>query len=151
MTKQQLAAELYAALILKKRNSDCDDAFYSLVDNAPAWMLDAVRAAHDNGEELPNDWRYAFIQKAANTLAENHDWENLPYPEAEVFNHDLIKWLGEFPNAAWYCDQVAEDLPASAFPNLFTRISAGNAYANYETLEAVRTFIENLAEQNAGE
>ena len=155
LTKQQLAEQLCEALILKTRDNSKEfyclkdgsgEAFYCLKDDAPQWMTDAVRACHDNGDELPNDWHYAFISESAATLAASDDWDDLPYPEADIYNHDLIKWLGEFPNAPWYCDQADNEGMTSHDDGIIPRIVVGQAYAKQETLSTLQSFLETLAD-----
>jgi len=137
-TKQQLAGQLREALTLKTR--DNGQTFWALKDNAPEWMTDAIRACHNNGDKLPNDWRYSFVVDAACALAEAQDWDDLPYPEPDIYNHDLIRWLGEFPNAASYCDEARAEF-GGADDNIMTLIQQGQAYAKNETQEALRNFI----------
>lgn len=120
------AKELYDALIIKERANG--EAFYCLADNSPEWMTDAIRACHDDGQELPNDWRYSFIKEAANAIVEGE--ESL---EADIFNPDLIKWLGEFPNAAWYCDEAYDTAC-----DIITMIAIGQGLAKNETLDRLR-------------
>src|ERR1700730_15315183 len=65
-TVQKLAAALSQAFQTKKRNDS--NEFVSLKDGSPDWMTEVVRAAH--GDKLPDDTVYAFIEKAADALAD---------------------------------------------------------------------------------
>ena len=143
--KQQLAAQLSAAFTVKTRTNG--ENFWCLKDDAPAWATGAVRACHDDGSELPNDWRYQFIVDAANTLAESDDWDDLAWPEADVYNHDLIKWLGEFPNADWYCDESDFADYNSEGKGIMDAIGYGQAYAKQETRARLKAFLEQMADQ----
>ena len=61
--RKETAAAFAGAFVRKER--DNGEAFYCLADGSPEWMSDAIRAAHDGGEMLPNDWSYRFAEGMA--------------------------------------------------------------------------------------
>src|SRR5262245_19134289 len=68
-TFQQLATALSRAFVRKTR--DNGESFVSLPDGTPEWMIDLVHEAH--GDMLPDDWRYRFVEMAADNFAESDD------------------------------------------------------------------------------
>jgi hypothetical protein len=67
-TMQSLAAEMSQAFEGAVRPSS-GEHFRKLKDDAPGWMTTVCRKAHDDGELLPDDHRYEFIEQAVDALA----------------------------------------------------------------------------------
>src|SRR5690606_29296090 len=70
-TIQELAREAFEYFVLKERTDG--EAFWTVKDNSPPWVRDMCFKAHDNGEVLPDDWRYRFIVESLETLSECDD------------------------------------------------------------------------------
>jgi hypothetical protein len=62
MAIQLLAAEMSQAFDTAVRPTT-GETFRKLKDDAPSWMIAVCRKAHDDGELLPDEWRYAFIEE----------------------------------------------------------------------------------------
>ncbi len=85
------------------QHKDESDATYVRVkDGAPAWVLDAVRKAHQG--TLPSDWVFAECQAAAERIDEG-DEGALMYGEwitehaegrVDVYTKELFQWATDF-------------------------------------------------------
>lgn len=64
----------------------------TLSDDAPEWLLDAVREAHD--DELPDNWRW---EKCAAIVEAHEEGEDDPFVIAsslvDIYTSDLLRWL----------------------------------------------------------
>lgn len=109
-TIKALAGELYRAFEAKTR--DNGDAFYCLKDGSPEWMTDVIRAAHDNANMLPDDWRYAAIHDAAGIIEDADDLERAGdefADDVDVYNGALLAWAASHLSRMAYCDEAMED------------------------------------------
>jgi hypothetical protein len=107
-TIQTLAAEMAAAFEQAVRING--EAFRKLSDDAPEWMTTVSREAHDGGELLPDDWRYAFIEQAVDALAEHGDADTArDMLEPDVYTSDLTGWLHSRNSRVYYLGEVMEE------------------------------------------
>jgi len=112
-TIQELAAEATSWFETAKRpDATRDDYFVRVKDGAPAWVGELVHAAH-GGLFLPDDWRYQAIRNALEWIAEADEPEDGAGEFAEsavdVYNDELIVWLGSNLNRIGYCDEAASE------------------------------------------
>lgn len=90
-----------------------------LAPDAPEWVLDTVRAAHD--DELPNDWRWNTVRRIWERLDETEgfldlDGYDIDALAIEIADHlvaldtsELAGWLAERPARSGYVDPF--DIP----------------------------------------
>jgi hypothetical protein len=91
------------------RKRDNDAAYTCLVDEAPAWLYDAVQAAH--GDELPNDWRYATCAAIVEALEDQGDGDGVADSLVDVYTYNLLTWLSDNLSRTGYVDEaLAEDV-----------------------------------------
>jgi hypothetical protein len=117
-------------------------------DNEPAAKAcqRLALAAHGDGEMLPDDWRYAFINEALNAIADSSgNFEELEM-EADIYNHELTEWLGSHGQRPSYCDEAVRDGLVSADADMIARISAGQYLEKHEVLDAVLAYLREEAE-----
>lgn len=78
----------------ERKARDNGEVYYTLTDDAPEWLRDAVYEAHDG--EMPNDWRFETCYAI---LACFEDGSTDPGDVADsltdVYNHDLARWLSD--------------------------------------------------------
>lgn len=108
-TLHKLAAKLSRAFETKKRNDGKE--FVCLKDGSPEWMTQAIRSAH--GDKLPDDTTYAFVEKAADALAEASvdadPSDVIAEIEADVYTSDLTEWLHARADHVFYLSEVLEE------------------------------------------
>lgn len=113
-----------------------------LTDDAPDWLKDAVREAHDF--ELPDDWRYATAAAIAVSLDEALDeegvdgwgwdgWDDWVMSTAEalvdVYNTDLARWLAGDVRRGEYVDRSIDEFGATDVgADVFRSIRVGQFY-----------------------
>lgn len=124
---------------------DRDSMIWTLTDDAPEWLTDAVREAHDG--ELPDDWRYETCRRICSELDERETFDvdesnEIADTVTDIYNADLLRWLGGYLTRAEYCDRAAAEYGAPS-DCLFTQIRTGQ-YLCIE--EMVRVLIEAVAE-----
>lgn len=81
--------------VTKQRNNGGE--YVALTDESPAWLLEAVREAHQG--TLPNDWIFAECQAAVEACdkgdineGELYDYVN---GRTEVYTRDLFLWAAD--------------------------------------------------------
>lgn len=85
----------------------------TLVEEAPEWLLDAVREAHDG--EAPNEWRWSRCASLYHAISEGHDIDEECDSLVDIYYTDLFQWLADDPSRRFYCDDViAEGLVSDA-------------------------------------
>ena len=115
------------------------DRFVCLTDDAPEWLTDAVRKAHDG--EFPNDWRYRICSAICDELdAETDDdrISDIADSLVDVYNYELITWAGEHVNRIGDVDEACREYGVADDAGIIDRISLGQ----YVT---IRNMAETLA------
>ena len=135
-TVQELARILADSLTTQERNGK---TITVTKDDKPEWVVDVIHAAH--GNLLPDDWTYEVVGEVAELLADGDDDSDI---EADIYTHDLLQWLAEYPNAAdavdeWY-DETGE--PRGA---LIEQLQQGQYKAKRDIFYAVESALEELA------
>jgi hypothetical protein len=70
------------------------ETFRKLKEGSPDWMIAVCRKAHDDAQLLPDDWRYAFIERAVDALAACEDSEEARTRlEPDIYTSELTDWL----------------------------------------------------------
>jgi len=95
------------------RKRDNGEGFYTLTDDAPEWLRDAVMAAH--GEESPNDWRYDMCDSIADRIDDigdaltDDDAHEIADGLVDIWNAGRTAWLaGDLSRATYVDDAVSE-------------------------------------------
>src|SRR5690606_28493130 len=103
-------------------------------EEAPEWVGDLVRAAHDNANILPDDWRYDRIYQALSYLADtdpdNWDAHEFADQAVDVNTADRLHWLGSHSRRAAYVDEAVDNMgwPGS----IYDAIAYGQFYEAQE-------------------
>ena len=118
--------------------------FVGLTPDAPEWLHDAIREAHEYGEILPNDWVYRVASMTADEInyeLESCDPEQVDPQEvawrladgmaSTCSTPDLFAWLTDYPMAQAYVDEV---LACSHPSSIGTAVRDG--YSNAVTVVA---------------
>lgn len=117
--------------------------FICLADDAPETLSDLVRSIHTAHFFgcMSNDWVYAKIAEAFDLADSGEDLESSEMAEADIYNHDLTKWLHENCNAYAneYCEQAIEEFGCS---KLIEIIGTGQFLAIQNIHHAVARFLQ---------
>ena len=77
---------------------DSGEKFYTLVDDHPEWLQDAVREAHLG--DLPNDWIYAECRAAVEAFDANELDSDTVHEYADgrvdIYTRALYQWAADF-------------------------------------------------------
>jgi hypothetical protein len=126
----------------QRKTRDDGTTFYTLTDDAPEWLRDAVYEAHDS--ELPNDWRYDICHSIINELGDGYDPDEIADGLVDVYNSDRAAWLAD--NLARGCIEIERDLLGDDI-DAFTVIGL----AQYAAIsEMVRVMVDAI-ETNTGD
>lgn len=139
-TLQDFAAELSQAFTGGERSDG--SKYRYLKDGSPEWMKDVCHEAH--GDMFPDDWRYEFIEVAADALAESDDPDDIQLG-ADVYTHDLTSWLGSRVDRYSYCDEARDEL-GREYESIIHQIMDGQLREKEETLGLVRHALEAMVE-----
>jgi hypothetical protein len=137
---QKLAEKLSKALETKKRNDG--NEFVSLKDGSPAWMTDVIRATH--GNKLPDDTTYAFIERAADAIADSEDPQDaIAEIEPDPYTAGLTAWLNARVDHVYYLTEVLEE---SDIKDGFQLLAAAQQKQLHEVGYALISALEDAAE-----
>lgn len=107
---RELASQLYDAFETKTR--DNGDTFVCLKNGSPEWMTDVCRAAHDDANMMPDDFRYALIKEAAGAIHDAGEGADLDDAASEfsdgvdVYTSSLCAWAASHSYRSGYCDDA---------------------------------------------
>lgn len=116
------------ARFFEHRTRDDGSAFYTLSDDRPEWLYDAVQEAHDG--ELPNDWRYDTAHSIVNLidigLSVPGEASEIADSLTDVYNYDLLEWVSGHLGRMEYVDEAisegADTLTEALMRGQFTAI-----------------------------
>jgi hypothetical protein len=157
---KQLAEQVYGAFERGERPKAGEREeprhFYKLNKDAPQWMTDALYAAHDNGEFLPNDWIYDTAHTIASNMADADpdSWDDQVGEWADgcadVYNADRTAWLASHLRFASYVDEAVSDLGHSE-QGVFGDIGMGQyqlaSQIAHSLIQAVRDEAERVEDE----
>ena len=122
------------------------------------WITRLCMDAH--GDMLPYDERYRFIVRALNDIADAEDIDDARDAiEADVYTHDLLRWLASSLDRICYVDEAvseygaesfSDDMPRSGF-DLTKAIAMGQIAERTEVFDSVLSSLEARAEDFADE
>jgi hypothetical protein len=134
-TIQSLAAEMSKAFEGAVRPAN-GETFRKLKDDSPAWMTTVCRKAHDDGQMMPDDWRYEFIERAVDVLADHEDPDDACNAlEADVYTFDLTAWLHSRCSRVYYLGEVMNEY--GAFKDGFQLLAAAQLWEKQEVFQQV--------------
>ena len=115
---------------------------YILKDDAPDELVGLVRKAH--GDFLPDDFRYETILDALYAFVdcEDVDMDDVRV-EADIYTHDLLRWLSSNLNRVGYCDQAQDEFGLDKVDTL-TLITHGQQMEKDEIVSLVRESLISL-------
>jgi len=153
----QTARALADAFEIKTR--DNGETFYCLKDGRPDWMQDALRAAHDGGDMMPNDWSYSLAHDMAQHIAESLEYDagedraDIIWQGADslvpAYNGPRLDWLSSHLSRLAFVEEAIEDA-GGALPKdggLMAAIGWGMA----RELEMIGNALWDAIEAEAGE
>jgi hypothetical protein len=120
------------------RTRDDGSTFWTTRDDAPEWVSDIVRDAHDGA--FPCDWRYDKIADLAHDIGQAADPDDIDATEwadraADVYNADLIRWLS-IAGAVDAVDMAAEEWGMDT-RGVMQSIVTGQCYMLYQIASGV--------------
>jgi hypothetical protein len=137
----------------ERKTRDNGESFYCLKDGAPDWMQDALHAAHDGGDMMPNDWSYSLAHDMAHHIA-----EALEYDAAQdafdiiaegadslvpAYNGPRIYWLASHLSRLAFVEEALSDA-GGALPKDGGLMAAIGWGMNYELLMIGRALFDAI-------
>lgn len=114
----------------RRQRGDTDEWFYTLKDDAPEWLREAVYDAHN--DEMPNDWVYDHLDTFArhiDSLDADADLEDISHEMADgnvdIYTHDLNRWYADNLGRSEWVEQAREEGLIDADADITARFSAG--------------------------
>jgi hypothetical protein len=138
---QVRALDLARAFTLQTRTNGT--AFYYISDTQPAWMTEAVFAAHH--DELPNDWRFGMCRQLAYAIAEHESADDARDVGVDIasdattsFTADLLSWYADRPSRTEYADQWISDTGIDSVDGgIIGHLFAGQTYCIEQMLHCI--------------
>jgi len=114
---------------------------FRMKDEAPQWVQDMVFEAHE--DFAPDDYKYNYVVEALDALASGDmEGETL---KPEVYNYQLLNWLGSNMKRIGYVDEAREDYGPSE--GIMQDIMMGQRKEKLEVFNIVRSCLEERAEE----
>ena len=121
-----------------------DGYFYIRKDDAPEWVVEIVREAHDNGDMFPDDYKYQFVVDALEALADSDDVDNarsIMHDGVDITTSRLLHWVQSHGyRKAYAADHIQEFNPET----LDAILMGGQYMERDEVFQIVLSAIENL-------
>ena len=106
MSIKKSAQECLEFLVTKTRSNG--DSFVCFRDDKPDWMQALAREAH--GDQMPNDFRYEFIESALTALANHSDLDDARDSlESDIYTSELTAWLHSRNDRTCYVDEAISE------------------------------------------
>jgi hypothetical protein len=137
-----LAGEALSYFQHRRRHDGTE--YWAVEEDAPEWVKNLVRAAHDKGEILPEDFRYLFIVESLEALAENPE-EPDTILAPDVYTSELLAWLNAYPS--YRINIVDAAVSEFGWNGLFEALQAGQFKEKQEVLALVQAFLEKKIEE----
>lgn len=156
LTYSELARQYYNWFESKYRDEEGQkDRFVCLKEGAPDELKDLVWKAHDNGEFLPDDYRYDWIQDALGSIADsdaddadeldNYDLNRAREElEPDAYCDELAKWFFSNINRARYVDEAVNELEWSKEGGVYAAIGWGQLREKEETYSQVHEALSEI-------
>jgi hypothetical protein len=112
-------------------------------DDAPEWVTEMTQDAHvglgfDNTPALPDDLRFEYVVEALDAIADHEDEDEARDSlEADVYTHDLLKWVSSHLGRKSYCDMAGEEGLLSESADMDARLSLGQVLEKQEVFDRV--------------
>lgn len=158
---ERLAKELAEAFEIGKRDAPNEFGsltFYKLKDDAPVWVGEAVREAHNIGSDdiMPNDWVYEACANMADHMCDSHpsDWDDYSSQwadgDVDVYNADRAKWLASHLFWGGVVDEAVSELGHSD-QGIYGDIGIGQYYALSSIASTMIAAVQSRAEEISDE
>ena len=130
-------------LTTKKRPSG--ESFVTRTDDAPEWMVEIVRTAHEH--MLPDDYKYDYVWNALEAITQYDDPQDAESDiEADVYNADLLAWLQSHGERQGFVDEAVSEFGHSDM-GLMGDIMIGQWHEKTTVFRSVLNSVEELAEK----
>jgi len=143
-TIQELAREALGYFVLKERTDG--EAFWAVKDDSPPWVRDLCYRAHDNGEILPDDWRYRFIVEALETLSECEDPYGV-YIETYTHSGELLNWFASSLARLQWVQEAVEEMDWEGGFDLLLALQAGQLAEKEHVFHIVLDELSRLVDE----
>ena len=107
-------------------------------------------AAHNDGDIMPDDWRYQFMWEVLSAIEDASDLDEIEI-EADIYTAELTDWLGSRNDRSGYCDEAQREGILSESASMSDRMSIGQYMEKREVLEAVLAHLREEAETSEDE
>lgn len=142
MSIQNLAREALEYFVLKERPDG--ETFWTVKEGAPPWVRGLCFKAHDNGEILPDDWRYRFIVESLETLSESENPYDV-YIETYSYSGELLKWFSSSLTRLQWVEEAVEGMDWEKFDMLLA-LQAGQLHEKEHVFNVVLNELSRLVD-----
>jgi hypothetical protein len=142
MSIKTLAKECLEYLVTKTRTNG--DSFVCFKDDRPDWMQTLARKSH--ADQLPNDFRYDFIESALTALANHNDLDDARDSiEADIYTSELTAWLHSRNDRLEYVNEAVSELGHSK--TIDGDLMLGQLWERQEVFSLVVEYLESIDDE----
>lgn len=148
-TLDQFAAQF------QRKTRDNGEEFICLRDGAPNWIVNAMFAAHDHGDMMPNDWSYRIAADVVcqlcsdvgngSDIADAADYA----VDAAVpcYNAERTDWLASHLHRGFYVDEAVSEYGWPKDGGIYQAIAYGIAFEARQIADAIIAACMEQAEE----
>lgn len=129
------------------KTRDSGESFVTLIDDAPEWLQDAIREAHQG--DLPNDWVYEQCRAACEAVDDDTLNPESVYEHADsqvdIYTKSLFQWAADMCGTSTFseAEERARDSGDDGNVEIEKRLSVIQFYAIAVIAETMLAAIEN--------
>lgn len=120
------------------------ETFTRLKDGAPDWLSDLVYEAHNAGDMLPDDWRYACIRAVIGAVHDDGEDDAHEFADSYVDAYTAARfaWLASDLRRQGYIDDAISELGMEPTGDVAAMIGWGQYMEAREVFESVVESLE---------
>ena len=130
------------------KSRDNNETFVTCNEGRPEELRDLIYSAH--GEYMPDDFIYSCVWNSLELIAqmdEDDDLDELVYQmEADVYNHELLRWVSSNLQRMSAVDEAMQDYHIKSFSDLLMQAQIGEKEEIFNSVLASLTEIVEALE-----
>lgn len=146
LTPLQAKAQEVRSWFEQTKRPGQDEPIWTMKAGHPEWVMDMVFKAHEQGQVLPDDYKYAFIVESLDRIEETDDPDEAANEiEADVYTSDLYAWLTSLMSRQGYVDEAVQEFGEPG--GIVDQIMLGQVREKHEVYWTVLNFLRKQIEE----
>lgn len=149
LTPLQAKAQEVRSWFEQTKRPGQDEPIWTMKAGHPEWVMDMVFKAHEQGQVLPDDYKYTFIVESLDRIEEADDPDEAANDiESDVYTSDLYAWLTSRLSRQGYVDEAVQEFGGEG-RGIVEQIMLGQAQEKREVYWSILNFLQEQIEQDS--